>query len=131
MSYAQLIAEHDPSDDALVLAEIRSVIAAGDLSTLKARDVRQELEKSFGPAIHERKKWISKQITAIVQETGPEAEAEAEARRAKVAKGATLPPEPGPGESVTRVVVRLPSGRRMDRRFHKSDALGLVVDWVS
>lgn len=78
MSYAQLIAEHDPNDDALVFAAIRSFIAAGDLSTLKARDVRQELEKSFGPAIHERKKWISKQITAIVQETGPEAEAEAE-----------------------------------------------------
>ena len=61
-----------------------------------------------------------------------EEEAAAEARiHDRRAKGATLPAEPPQGAAdATRVVVRMPDGRRLDRRFPKDCALRVVVDWV-
>jgi hypothetical protein len=64
---------------------------------------------------------------AAMREAADEA-ARLEARRRK---GDALPPEPeAGGEGVTRLAVRLPDGRRLDRRWSKDDALQSVVDWV-
>jgi hypothetical protein len=64
---------------------------------------------------------------AIRREAADEA-ARLEARRAK---GDALPAEPAasaPG--VARIAVRLPDGRRLDRRWAAGSTLQLVVDWV-
>ena len=48
-----------------------------------------------------------------------------------VERSATLPPEPEPGAAdVTTVLVRMPDGPRISRRFEKSAALKLVRLWV-
>ena len=41
-----------------------------------------------------------------------------------------MPPEPPAGADATRLVIRLPDGRRLDRRFDKSTALQVVIDYV-
>lgn len=50
--------------------------------------------------------------------------------RAKIARGQAVPPEPPAGADATRLVIRLPDGRRLDRRFDKSTALQVVIDYV-
>jgi hypothetical protein len=58
-------------------------------------------------------------------------EAATAARRvARLAKAATLPPEPPAGEGATRLVIRLPDGRRLDRRFEKIAKLQVAIDYV-
>jgi hypothetical protein len=42
---------------------------------------------------------------------------------------AQLPPEPPTGEGATRLAVRLPDGKRMQRRFLRSDPLQVVHTW--
>ena len=40
------------------------------------------------------------------------------------AKAASLPPEPPVGaQGVTRIAIRLPDGKRLDRRFHVDDTV--------
>ena len=60
------------------------------------------------------------------------AEAEAAARRQaeRSNKAATLPPEPPAGVEATRLVIRLPDGRRLDRRFDKTCLLQAAIDLV-
>jgi hypothetical protein len=46
-------------------------------------------------------------------------------------KAASLPPEPGVGEAATTAcLIRLPDGTRLSRRFHVSDPLRLLFDFV-
>ena len=53
-----------------------------------------------------------------------------EKRRARMAKAELLPAEPEPGPEATRLVIRLPDGRRLDRRFDKACQLQAAVDLV-
>ena len=45
-------------------------------------------------------------------------------------KAERLPAEPAAGPDATRLVIRLPDGRRLDRRFDKACALQAAVDLV-
>ena len=64
-----------------------------------------------------------------------EAAEEAAARRAEASARATeararLQPEPAQGEAGLRLSVRLPSGRRLQRRFAVDEAVSTVYDFV-
>jgi hypothetical protein len=59
-------------------------------------------------------------------------EREAQARReARGDAAAALPAEPAAGEGVTTVLVRMPDGPRISRRFDKAAPLRLVRRWAS
>ena len=61
----------------------------------------------------------------------PNQEREARARRAaRDDAAAALPTEPDAGEGVTTVLVRMPDGPRISRRFDKATPLRLVRSWV-
>ena len=60
---------------------------------------------------------------AIEKQIEEEEAAAAARREARVAKGATLPAEPESKAESSHVVVKLPDGRRLNRRFEKSCAL--------
>mgnify|MGYP001165662009 FL=1 len=65
-----------------------------------------------------------------------EAAAAVDAKRAsrrelRCARGGALPPEPASGDTdSTRIVVRLPDGRRLQRRFGQTEDFENVADWV-
>ena len=64
-------------------------------------------------------------------QSAQDAEAAAAARvDARRAKAAALPVEPPAGEEATRLVIRLPDGRRLDRRFAKDCPLQAAIDYV-
>lgn len=51
--------------------------------------------------------------------------------RASSRRAEALPPEPDAGApGVARVAVRMPDGRRLDRRWAKEAPLSLLLDWV-
>jgi hypothetical protein len=57
--------------------------------------------------------------------------AAAEAKRAsRIAKADSLPAEPPAGAEATRLVIKLPDGRRLDRRFEKECPLQAAIDLV-
>ncbi len=52
-------------------------------------------------------------------------------RELRCARGEALPPEPASGDAdSTRIVVRLPDGRRLQRRFGQTEDFENVADWV-
>ena len=68
---------------------------------------------------------------AAAAEEAAQAEAAVEAKRnARLAKDATLPPEPAAGSDATRLVIKLADGRRLDRRFAKECALQAAIDLI-
>ena len=67
---------------------------------------------------------------AAAAEEAQEAAAWERKREARAAKAASLPAEPPPGPDASRVVVKLPDGRRLDRRFEKGAPLQAVVDLI-
>jgi len=105
-------------------AELKESLAAD-----QARDRREEQAKQQSAAA----------AAACAERERCQAEAEAREEAVEVArvdarrlKGEALPPEPEAGlPDVSRVAVRLPDGRRLDRRWLKSTKLQLLVDWVS
>ena len=58
------------------------------------------------------------------------AAAEAQTAAAREVTAAALPEEPAAGADVTTVLVRMPEGPRISRRFAKGDPLSLVRTWV-
>ena len=65
---------------------------------------------------------------AALEVEAQKAEARLQARRAKAQ---SLPDEPAQGSAdACRVVVKLPDGQRLDRRFPTTCHLQAVVDWV-
>ena len=75
----------------------------------------------------------AEEASARAEEEAAEAEAQAAAARqqSRAARAAALPPEPPMGPDVSRLVIRLPDGRRLDRRFEKTDTLQLAIDLVA
>mmetsp|Transcript_71512 Transcript_71512/g.221133 ORF Transcript_71512/g.221133 Transcript_71512/m.221133 type:complete len:620 (+) Transcript_71512:1-1860(+) len=60
-----------------------------------------------------------------------EAEERERERLARAAqKAAELGPEPAAGPEVVQLLLRLPDGTRLQRRFRRGEPLGRVLDWV-
>ena len=71
------------------------------------------------------------QAEAQAAQAEADEQAAVEARRqARLAKASAVPPEPPAGPDVTRLVIKLPDGRRLDRRFEKSAPLEAALAFV-
>ena len=93
----------------------------------EAKDAREAAEREAA----ERAQEEERARVAAEEQAALDEEAAEEARRAaRLAKAAAVPPEPPAGPDATRLVVRLPDGRRLDRRFEKSCALQTVINYV-
>ncbi len=85
--------------------------------------------------VHAQAQAAEEAARAAQEETRQRAEQQAAAARRAAElerKRRELPAEPldGSGASVSTIVVRLPDGTRLTRRFQLSDALRSVYDWV-
>jgi len=109
--------------------------------------IREEQDSEFHEALkadqereraeEEARRKAAEEEAARAAEESRAAEAIARAEAAEAAriearrrKADALPPEPEPGTDVSRVVVRMPDGQRLDRRWHKDTPIQTLVDWV-
>jgi len=107
------------------------------------RLVRQEQEEEYARALaqdqaREASEAAEREAEArvraaeeeVAQNEAAEEEAAERKRAVRAAKASELPAEPPSGPDATRVVVKLPDGRRLDRRFDKGEPLQCVVDLI-
>ena len=94
-------------------------------------EIEREIERERAAARQATAEQSAREATAAA-EAACEAQArEAQARReARGDAAAALPAEPAAGEGVTTVLVRMPDGPRISRRFDKAAPLRLVRRWV-
>ena len=105
-------------------------------------EIEREIERERAAARQAAAEQAARERQAATEQSAREATAaaeaacEAQAREAQVrreARGdaaAALPAEPAAGEGVTTVLVRMPDGPRISRRFDKAAPLRLVRRWV-
>mmetsp|Transcript_22643 Transcript_22643/g.37410 ORF Transcript_22643/g.37410 Transcript_22643/m.37410 type:complete len:474 (+) Transcript_22643:54-1475(+) len=94
-----------------------------------AEDQAREADEAAAVARAELEGQQRQELEAAEARRAQEEDAAARAQReARVAKAATLPDEPATGG--THVIVRMPDGQRLSRRFPKSCCLQVVVDWI-
>jgi len=91
--------------------------------TLEADRRREERARE-----EERKKQEEEKRLQEEQEAEQRRLEELASNREKKKEALAEQPDKGPG--VTSIVLRLPDGTRVDRRFHVSDTLGKVFDWA-
>ncbi|KAG8463673.1 hypothetical protein KFE25_003946 [Diacronema lutheri] len=104
-------------------AELRASLAA-DQAAEAAEEAARRKAAADAHAAAERERAAARAADELAAEET--ARLAARARKAEL-----LPDEPPAGApGVTRVAVRLPDGRRLDRRWRKEDILQHVVDWV-
>ena len=94
------------------------------------------IERQAAAAIAEAQRKAEEAAAAEAAQAAAEAAAaakaaaEAQTAAAREETAAALPPEPAAGPDVTTVLVRMPEGNRISRRFDKSAPLRLVRTWV-
>jgi len=120
-------------DTELSVDFVRSVINEEE-QLERAQQLEQErrLEEQAAKAIAEAQAAAEAAAAAKAAEEAAEAKAAAEAQTAAAREETAnaLPPEPAAGADVTTVLVRMPDGPRISRRFAKDTALALVRTWV-
>ena len=100
-----------------------------------AAEAEAEIERERAATRQAAVEQAARERQAAVEQSAREATAAAgaahEARReARGDAAAALPAEPAAGEGVTTVLVRMPDGPRISRRFDKAAPLRLVRRWV-
>mmetsp|Transcript_52807 Transcript_52807/g.97733 ORF Transcript_52807/g.97733 Transcript_52807/m.97733 type:complete len:670 (+) Transcript_52807:112-2121(+) len=91
-----------------------------------------ELEVDIMPSEQTEAEIRAEEEARAEAERARQAEEEKEQERLRRAarKAASLPEEPAAGPDVVQILLRLPDGQRLQRRFAKSTLLGVVLDWV-
>lgn len=111
------------------------LLSATDPSLNHARSLRAQQDSEFEQSLQmDRAKAESEKAESerLAREQREEAERAAASANALEAKRARLPPIPAADatEQVTELLIRLPSGKRLQRRFYASNTLGDVYDFV-
>jgi FAS-associated factor 2 len=92
---------------------------------------REEKEERQRAEEEERRHEAEAARKAEEEAEASEAAAESAKRAARLAKGGSLPDEPpSDAANVTRLVIRLPDGTRLDRRFEIGCALQDAIDYI-
>ena len=119
--------QHERMNDRLLREEQEAEYNRA-LAEDEAREEAAEAQRAAAAAAE-----AEAEAAARAEEQAAEAEAQAAAARqqSRAARAAALPPEPPMGPDVSRLVIRLPDGRRLDRRFEKTDTLQLAIDLVA
>ena len=136
------VLEVQPADAVCIVDTELEVDFAMNVSAESAeiqREIQQAQEASLRAAAEQaasERQAAAEQAAreaAVAAEAAHEAqEREAQARRdARGDAAAALPAEPAAGEGVTTVLVRMPDGPRISRRFDKAAPLRLVRRWAS
>ena len=97
----------------------------------ESAELQEQRRKAEQAAAEQAAKEAAAAEAAAKEAAEREVEAQRIARRdARGEAAAALPPEPAAGEGVTTVLVRMPEGPRISRRFDKGTRLSLVRSWV-
>jgi len=96
------------------------------------RRLHEEAERAMAAAAALEQKRAEEEAAQQAAEVARAAEArrEEERREERAQASALLPDEPEAGPGVTTVVVRMPEGNRVSRRFPRETELRLVRRWV-
>ena len=135
------VLEVQPADAVCIVDTELEVDFAMNVSAESAeiqREIQQAQEASLRVAAEqaasERQaaaEQSAREATAAAEAACEAQEREAQARReARGDAAAALPAEPAAGEGVSTVLVRMPDGPRISRRFDKAAPLRLVRRWV-
>jgi len=120
-------AEREEREQNRMLIEEQQAEFNAALAADQARELREEEERRRTEAEARRREEEEQLAAEALEREVAEEQARISARRSKAE---ALPPEPELGPDVSRLAVRLPDGRRLDRRWAKDSPLQLVVDWV-
>lgn len=94
-----------------------------------ARLLREQQDEEYAAALEADRQRERERAETEAKEEGEKRRAEErEVRRER--KRVTMGTEPDKGPGVASVVLRLPNGNRVGRRFAKSDCLECVFDWA-
>lgn len=92
---------------------------------------QEELTRQEEARVRELQEAEARREQAVEAAREADVAAAAVARRERrLAKAATLPAEPETKADATRVLVRMPNGQRLNRRFPRTSTLQSVFDWV-
>lgn len=94
-----------------------------------ARRLRDEQDAEYEAALRADREAEEREKEVMEQQKMEEAKLEERERR-RERKRAGLGEEPEKGAGVASVVMRLPDGRRIGRRFHRDDKTEKVFDWA-
>merc|ERR1740117_517357 len=123
LDFDRQMREEQAEEHARALAEDQARDAAEEDERTHARQELQRQEEEDANA--ER---LAREAVEALEVEAQKAEARLQLRRAKAQ---SLPDEPAQGSAdACRVVVKLPDGQRLDRRFSTTCHLQAVVDWV-
>lgn len=94
-----------------------------------ARLLRQEQDEEFAASLEaDRRKAREAEQERVREQTEQQRLDDVEVRRERKRQALGEEPEKGPG--IASVMVRLPNGCRIGRRFSKDDALEKLFDWA-
>lgn len=118
--------QHERMNDRL-LREEQDAEYLRSLAEDEAKDVAEQQAAQAAQAAADAER--AAEAAAAAADAAAEAEASQRSTRRR-AKADSLPPEPPSGAEATRLVIRLPDGRRLDRRFEKTCPLQAAIDLV-
>jgi len=110
-----------------MLREEQEAEYANALAADQAREAEEAAEAARQEAAAQQQQQLEEERE---QQALAEAQAEEAKLQARIAKAETLPAEPAANAGGSSVVVRMPDGERLVRRFPKDCALQCVVDWI-
>eukprot|EP01102_Stenamoeba_stenopodia_P008402 TRINITY_DN2412_c0_g1_i1.p1 TRINITY_DN2412_c0_g1~~TRINITY_DN2412_c0_g1_i1.p1 ORF type:complete len:428 (-),score=92.24 TRINITY_DN2412_c0_g1_i1:151-1266(-) len=112
------------------LEKLRAENAEKEAQLAEQRGLRMEQEMAYNASLVEDMERERQEEEAQLQEAQRISMMDAK-RAEKSSKKASLPPEPEKGASgSTHLVIRLPTGTRIERRFMKTDTISTVKDFV-
>ena len=135
------VLEVQPADAVCIVDTELEVDFAMNVSAESA-EIQREIQQAQEASLRVAAEQAASERQAAAEQSAREAAAAAEAaceaqereaqarREARGDAAAALPAEPAAGEGVTTVLVRMPDGPRISRRFDKAAPLRLVRRWV-
>ena len=136
------VLEVQPADAVCIVDTELEVDFAMNVSAESA-EIQREIQQAQEASLRVAAEQAASERQAAAEQSAREAAAAAEAaceaqereaqarREARGDAAAALPAEPAAGEGVTTVLVRMPDGPRISRRFDKAAPLRLVRRWAS
>ena len=125
-----LVAARAEQNERIMDRQLRSEQEEEYLRSLAEDEAKDAAEAAARAAAEAAAAAAAAAEAAAAQEEADEQAAVEARREARLAKAVAVPAEPPAGPDATRLVIKLPDGRRLDRRFDKSATLQAALDYV-
>ena len=125
-----LVAARAEQNERILDRQLRSEQEEEYLRSLAEDEAKDAAEAAARAAAEAAAAEAAAAEAAAAQEEADEQAAVEARREARLAKAVAVPAEPPAGPNATRLVIKLPDGRRLDRRFDKSATLQAALDYV-